>query len=147
MKIVVLAGGTSTERDVSIVSGTGICTGLRAKGHQAVLVGRFLRTGKRWTGKILFPRNMMWTRRAAYIKSFNAGIEKLKEERKEFFGPNVMELCRRADIVFLGTSRRQRRGWKSTGRFLTLWGSVIPAPVISAAQWLWIRESQNGCSR
>ena len=26
MKIVVLAGGTSTERDISIVSGTGICT-------------------------------------------------------------------------------------------------------------------------
>ena len=26
----------------------------------------------------------------------------MKKERKEFFGPNVMELCRRADIVFLG---------------------------------------------
>ena len=41
MKIVVLAGGTSTERDVSIVSGTGICNGLRAKGHQAILVDVF----------------------------------------------------------------------------------------------------------
>ena len=41
MKIVVLAGGTSTERDVSIVSGTGICTALRQKGHQAVLVDIF----------------------------------------------------------------------------------------------------------
>ena len=36
MKIVVLAGGTSTERDVSIVSGTGICGALRQKGHQAI---------------------------------------------------------------------------------------------------------------
>ena len=119
MKIVVLAGGTSTESDVSIVSGTGICNGLRAKGQKAVLVGRILRTGKRWTGKILFPKNMMWKPRAEYIKSFNAEIEKIKKERKEFFGPNVMELCSRADIVFLGTSRSQRRGRKSTGRSLT----------------------------
>ena len=41
MKIVVLAGGTSTERDVSIVSGTGICQALRQKGHQAILVDVF----------------------------------------------------------------------------------------------------------
>ena len=36
MKIVVLAGGTSTERTVSITSGTGICKALRQKGHQAI---------------------------------------------------------------------------------------------------------------
>ncbi len=41
MKIVVLAGGTSTERDVSIVSGTGICRALRQKKHQAILVDVF----------------------------------------------------------------------------------------------------------
>ena len=41
MKIVVLAGGTSTEREVSIVSGTGICGALRQKGHRAVLVDVF----------------------------------------------------------------------------------------------------------
>ena len=41
MRIVVLAGGTSTERDVSIVSGTGICNGLREKGHNAVLIDVF----------------------------------------------------------------------------------------------------------
>ena len=41
MKIVVLAGGTSTERTVSITSGTGICKALRQKGHQAILVDVF----------------------------------------------------------------------------------------------------------
>ena len=46
MKIVVLAGGTSTERDVSIVSGTGICGALRQKNHQAILVDVFWRTGE-----------------------------------------------------------------------------------------------------
>ena len=41
MKLVVLAGGTSTEREISIVSGTGICGALRQKGHQAILGGCF----------------------------------------------------------------------------------------------------------
>ena len=32
MNIVVLAGGTSTEREISIVTGTGVCKALRKKG-------------------------------------------------------------------------------------------------------------------
>ena len=42
MNIVVLAGGLSPERQVSLVSGTGICRALRNKGHQAVLVDMYL---------------------------------------------------------------------------------------------------------
>ena len=38
MKIVVLAGGLSPERQVSLVSGENICRALRASGHRAVLV-------------------------------------------------------------------------------------------------------------
>ena len=41
MKIVVLAGGTSTERDVSIVTGTEVCRALRSRGHQAILIDVF----------------------------------------------------------------------------------------------------------
>ncbi len=101
MKIVVLAGGTSTERDVSIVSGTGICGGLRAKGHQAVLADVFCGVESvNWDDP--FPKEYDVEAAAAYMKSFNPEIEKMKKERKEFFGPNIMELCRRADIVFLG---------------------------------------------
>ena len=42
MNIVVLAGGSSTEREVSIVSGQGICTALRRRNHKAVLVDAYL---------------------------------------------------------------------------------------------------------
>ena len=42
MNIVVLAGGTSTERDVSIVTGTMVCKSLRRSGHHAVVVDVFL---------------------------------------------------------------------------------------------------------
>ena len=42
MKIVVLAGGLSTERAVSLVTGTSVCKALRENGHRAVLVDLFL---------------------------------------------------------------------------------------------------------
>lgn len=38
MKIIVLAGGLSPERDVSLISGAGICKTLRERGHQAYLL-------------------------------------------------------------------------------------------------------------
>ena len=42
MKIVVLAGGTSTERDVSLSSGNKIYRALKNRGHQAVLIDVYL---------------------------------------------------------------------------------------------------------
>ena len=47
MKIVVLAGGISTERDVSLISGAGILKALREKGHQVILLDVFLGYKKR----------------------------------------------------------------------------------------------------
>ena len=41
MKIVVLAGGLSPERNVSLSSGTMIAEALRSMGHQAVLVDMY----------------------------------------------------------------------------------------------------------
>ena len=38
MRIVVLAGGLSTEREVSISSGTLVAEALRSKGHEVVLL-------------------------------------------------------------------------------------------------------------
>ena len=38
MKIIVLAGGLSTERDVSLSSAAGICRTLVEKGHDAFLL-------------------------------------------------------------------------------------------------------------
>lgn len=38
MRIVVLAGGLSMERNVSLSSGNKICRALRSRGHQAILL-------------------------------------------------------------------------------------------------------------
>ena len=42
MKIIVLAGGYSNERDVSLNSGASVCKALRERGHQAYLLDAFL---------------------------------------------------------------------------------------------------------
>ena len=42
MKITVLCGGTSTERDVSLTSGSLICKALKEKGHEVILLDVFL---------------------------------------------------------------------------------------------------------
>lgn len=101
MKIVVLAGGTSTERDVSIVSGTGICTALRKKGHKAILVDIFCGVeAVDWENP--FPERYNIDQAVDYMKGFNDKIREMEKSRRCFFGPNVLELCQQADIVFLG---------------------------------------------
>ena len=45
MKIVVLAGGLSPERNVSLSSGSKVCQALRDRGHQVALVDLFFWVG------------------------------------------------------------------------------------------------------
>lgn len=100
MKIVVLAGGTSTEREISIVSGTGICGALRQKGHQAVLIDIFCGVDEvDWDEP--FPAEYDVDAACAYMESFSPQLENMKKSRRSFFGPNVLKLCELADIVFL----------------------------------------------
>lgn len=75
MKIVVLAGGTSTERTVSITSGTGICKALRQKGHQAILVDIFA-VLRMWTGRIRFRQSMMWTQHQNICQHLTTGLNR-----------------------------------------------------------------------
>lgn len=100
MNIVVLAAGTSTERRVSIVSGTGVCKALREKGHRAILVDVF--AGDERADKAhFFPAEYNVDEAAARIGSFNNKIEAMQATRRSFFGPNVLEMCTQSDIVFL----------------------------------------------
>lgn len=100
MKIVVLAGGTSTERDVSIVSGTDVCKALRQKGHLAILIDVFF--GKEGADpSTAFAEKYDVDKEVEYIKSFNDKVKETERNRREFFGPQVMELCKAADVVFL----------------------------------------------
>ena len=78
MKIVVLAGGTSTERTVSITSGTGICKALRQKGHQAILVDIFCGVESvNWEDP--FPAEYDVDAASEYMSTFNDKIEQMKK--------------------------------------------------------------------
>ena len=99
MKIVVLAGGTSTEREVSIVSGTGVCTALREKGHQAVLLDVFFGWPEADADRV-FEEDCDVEAAAERMRKWSECLEEEKN-RREFFGPNVIALCQAADMVFL----------------------------------------------
>ena len=103
MNIVVLAGGISTEREVSIVSGTGVCQALRKKGHRAILVDVFCGDARVASECIedCFPKEYDVASAADYMRSMSEEIEEIKKSGREFFGPNVLKLCKLADIVFL----------------------------------------------
>ena len=91
MKIVVLAGGTSTERSVSITSGTMVCKALREKNHQAVLVDVFCGIDVKGNLEDVFAEEAYDIDKAAeYMHSFDAGLNEMIESRRRFFGPNVL---------------------------------------------------------
>lgn len=103
MKIVVLAGGISTERDVSFVSGKNVYEALKSKGHQVVLTDVYL--GMEEMPDNVFEAEVDWTKQIGAVTEQCPDIEAVKAMRKDggksFFGPNVLALCQEADVVFV----------------------------------------------
>lgn len=101
MKIVVLCGGTSTEREISIVSGSGVCRALRSKGHHAILLDVFF--GDEYANLMdAFPEKYSVDDAVEYIHKCDSLIESaVANPSRSFFGANVTRLCKMADIVFL----------------------------------------------
>lgn len=104
MKIVVLAGGISTERDVSLSSGAMIYRALKKRGHQVILLDVYLG----YEGEdldCLFEKEEDWAREITGVSKTNPDIAQIKALRadgdKNFFGPGVIPLCQAADVVFL----------------------------------------------
>ena len=105
MKIVVLAGGLSTERQVALTSGTGVCRALRERGHQAILVDMFLGL-EQYHGRLedIFdaPDGLCGSSR---VESVEPDLEAVRRSRIDqspsMLGKDVLAVCRMADIVFL----------------------------------------------
>ena len=105
MKIVVLAGGLSTERHVALVSGTGVCRALRERGHQAILVDMFLGL-ENYSGGLedIFdaPDGLCSDVR---VESEAPDLEAVRRSRRDqspsLLGKDVLQVCMMADIVFL----------------------------------------------
>lgn len=107
MKIVVLAGGTSTERDVSFVTGSMVYKALKEKGHQAILLDVFYGYNEIDADhlNLLFEDDRDWSKDIAGIGGTDPDIAAVKANRPDqsdnYFGPNIISLCQMADIVFL----------------------------------------------
>ena len=105
MKIVVLAGGLSPERNVSLSSGAMVCQALRDRGHQVALVDLFfgLEDHKGEPEELFnapIPDSFKKVSRQA------PDLEQVRASRKwkdaSAIGPGVLDLCKKADVVYLG---------------------------------------------
>ena len=106
MKIVVLGGGLSTERHVSLTSGTSVCRALRALGHKAIFVDMFMGL-ENYDGPLAqafdvpdgFCGEETVQKEVPDLAAVKAS-RKLKSKSR--LGKNVLEICSLADCVFLG---------------------------------------------
>lgn len=106
MNIVVLAGGLSTERDVSFMTGKNVTEALRKNGHQVILLDVFMGYGDCEKDiSDVFERSREVSVSVSGISGEAPDLAKIKKSRKDqsdcFFGPNVIAMCQKADIVFL----------------------------------------------
>lgn len=102
MYIAVVCGGLSTERDVSISTGTCVARALRSRGHKVALVDLFL--GRELDNND--PRSFFTSEEADDIFRVGEKEPDLNEVRSRrggnaLLGPGVLELCRVAEITFL----------------------------------------------
>ena len=103
MKIAVLTGGLSTERDVAISSGGRISEALRTRGHSVVLVDVFMGCDKVEDMDKLYADNTDLVAAAGVGESVPdlKLIKSLRSDKSDsFIGPNVIDICRAADITF-----------------------------------------------
>lgn len=103
MNVVVLCGGTSSERDVSISSGTLICKALESKGYNVILLDVYLGIDE-FSKDTVFSLGEQGLKVKVGVGEGAPDISKIKAMRQNpevFFGPNVLDICKAADIVYI----------------------------------------------
>ena len=104
MDIVVLCGGLSAERDVSISSGTQVAQALRTLGHRVVLIDAYLG----YTAPYSDPREIFtkpYDAVKAVVRTHEPDLEAVIHSRSgggsSTIGPNLIQVCQAADLVFM----------------------------------------------
>lgn len=103
MKILVLAGGLSNERNVSLASGAMAAKALRERGHQVGLVDLYVGEPDDVSFDVLTARPLPeeWFGIAPQEADLS-GVQRARGyTSRALIGRNVIELCQAADIVFL----------------------------------------------
>lgn len=99
MKIIVLAGGLSPEREVSLTSGSLIANALMARGHEVALVDIY----EGLAGELAWRRQGDEGYHASVAETVPdlAAVKARCGGREALIGPGVLEACRAADVVFI----------------------------------------------
>lgn len=104
MKIVVLAGGLSPERNVSLSSGSMVCQALRDKGHQVAMVDLFFGL-EDYEGSLDGLYTAPIPEKFKKVDRKAPDLEQIRASRKgkspSAIGKGVVELCSTADVVYL----------------------------------------------
>lgn len=103
MNILVLAGGHSPERDVSLASGAKVVQALRSRGHQVLLLDPYKSIDLHNTFAALYAAYAQESY-AHNIPSKAPDLAALKAEfghGDDMIGRNVLAACKLADVVFL----------------------------------------------
>lgn len=106
MNIVVLAGGLSSERDVSFKTGSMVTKALRENGHKVILVDVFMGYLEEEVDlEGIFDKAEEISLKFDTIPEEAPDLAAVKASRKDqsatFFGPNVIRMCQMADVVFM----------------------------------------------
>ena len=98
MKIVVLCGGISTERDISLKTSAKVANALKSKGHEVVMIDVFFGTD----APVDFSEDQDFRQVAESLRIRKKDITKELIAQYGLMGPHVFETCKKADIVFIG---------------------------------------------
>ncbi len=103
MKILVLAGGLSPERNVSLSSGAMVCEALRKRGHQVAMMDLFYGLDGAVSGKGLYvaPIPDAFKEVAQTAPDLEQVRARRKDDSPSVIGPGVLEMCADAEVVFL----------------------------------------------
>ena len=101
MKIVVLAGGISNERNVSLASGAMVARALREK-NDVALVDMFLgiEDGLKFEDLSKLDIPVDWINVSKGVPKYEDIIKSRSYKSNSIIGKNVIDICREADLVF-----------------------------------------------
>ena len=106
MKIVVLAGGLSNERNMSLRSGYVVSKVLAEKGYQVILLDSFMGYGDHEKNiPDAFANPAKYSLEPGDIPNDIPDLWAVRKRRVDqspsYFGPNVLQICRQAELVFI----------------------------------------------
>ena len=106
LNVVVLAGGLSNERNLSLRSGSVVSKLLSERGYRVILLDSFMGYGSR--EQIIsdaFSDPVKYSLAPGEISDEIPDLWAVRKRRQDhsdaYFGPNVLQICRQADLVFI----------------------------------------------